>query len=82
MTTPKKRRHHPWLPPLCGPSLAGNLSRTFALLSGSCNIPSEAKAYSLNYTSGPNRPQLITARTMLAEVGLHFGLRSCPLEWP
>ncbi|MBZ5525345.1 MAG: hypothetical protein LAP21_24220, partial [Acidobacteriia bacterium] len=42
--------------PLGGPSLVGNSTRTFPLLSSSCNIPSGAKAYSLNYTSVPRGP--------------------------
>lgn len=42
--------------PLGGPSLAGNASRTFPLLSSPCNLPSTAKAYSLNYTSVPKGP--------------------------
>lgn len=36
-----------------GPSLAGGTTRTFPILSSSCNIPSTAQAYSLNYTAIP-----------------------------
>jgi uncharacterized repeat protein (TIGR01451 family) len=39
--------------PLSGPSMVGNAARTFPILSSSCNVPSTAKAYSLNYTSVP-----------------------------
>jgi hypothetical protein len=39
--------------PLGGPSLAGGVGRTFPILSGSCNIPSTAQAYSLNITAVP-----------------------------
>jgi uncharacterized repeat protein (TIGR01451 family) len=39
--------------PLGGPSLVGNAARSFPILSSSCNVPSTAKAYSLNYTSVP-----------------------------
>jgi hypothetical protein len=39
--------------PLGGPSLAGNATRTFPILSSPCNVPSAAQAYSLNYTSVP-----------------------------
>lgn len=39
--------------PLGGPSLAGNTARTFPILSSSCNVPSAAQVYSLNYTSVP-----------------------------
>ncbi len=39
--------------PLGGPSLVGNASRTFPVLSSSCTIPNTAQAYSLNYTSVP-----------------------------
>src|SRR5258708_1263421 len=38
---------------LGGPSLVGNVVRTFPLLSSSCNLPGTAQAYSLNYTSIP-----------------------------
>jgi hypothetical protein len=40
--------------PFGGPSLAGGSIRTFPILSSSCNIPSSAQAYSLNYTAVPN----------------------------
>src|ERR1051326_7007862 len=36
--------------PLGGPSLNASQTRTFPLLSSSCNIPATARAYSLNYT--------------------------------
>jgi uncharacterized repeat protein (TIGR01451 family) len=39
--------------PLGGPSLVGNATRTFPLLSSPCNVPATAQAYSLNYTSVP-----------------------------
>jgi hypothetical protein len=39
--------------PLGGPSLVGNATRTFPILSSSCNVPNTAQAYSLNYTSVP-----------------------------
>jgi Big-like domain-containing protein/putative Ig domain-containing protein len=39
--------------PLSGPSLVGNTTRTFPLLSSPCNLPGTAQAYSLNYTSVP-----------------------------
>jgi hypothetical protein len=39
--------------PLGGPPLVGNATRTFPVLSSSCNVPNTAKAYSLNYTSVP-----------------------------
>ena len=41
---------------LGGPSLIGGLTRTFPLLSSSCNIPPTAHAYSLNYTAIPQGP--------------------------
>jgi hypothetical protein len=40
--------------PLGGPFLTGNTARSFPLLSGSCNIPSTAQAYFLNYTIVPS----------------------------
>lgn len=40
--------------PLGGPSLNGLTTRTFPILSSSCNIPATAQAYSLNYTSVPH----------------------------
>ena len=39
--------------PLGGPSLVGNATRTFPLLTSSCGIPPAAQAYSLNFTSVP-----------------------------
>jgi hypothetical protein len=39
--------------PLAGPSLAAKQTRSFPLLSGTCNIPSNAQAYSLNATAMP-----------------------------
>ncbi len=39
---------------LGGPSLVGGVSRTFPVLSSSCNIPGTAQAYSLNFTSVPH----------------------------
>jgi hypothetical protein len=41
---------------LGGPSLIAGLTRTFPLLSSSCNIPATAHAYSLNYTAIPQGP--------------------------
>ncbi len=41
---------------LGGPSLVGNASRTFPILSSPCNIPATARAYSLNFTSVPKGP--------------------------
>jgi 6-phosphogluconolactonase (cycloisomerase 2 family) len=38
---------------LGGPSLIGNATRTFPILSSPCGIPATAKAYSLNFTSVP-----------------------------
>ncbi|HEV2963586.1 MAG TPA: hypothetical protein VG649_17295 [Candidatus Angelobacter sp.] len=43
---------------LGGPTLAGNQSRTFPILSSPCNIPASAQAYSLNYTAVPRAPKL------------------------
>lgn len=40
--------------PFGGPSLVGGVARTFPILSSSCNIPSTAQAYSLNYAAIPN----------------------------
>lgn len=42
--------------PLGGPALKGNAERSFPLLSGPCNLPATAQAYSLNYTSVPKGP--------------------------
>lgn len=39
---------------LGGPILAGNASRSFPILSSSCNVPSTAQAYSLNFTAVPS----------------------------
>jgi uncharacterized repeat protein (TIGR01451 family) len=39
--------------PLGGPSLVGNATRTFPILSSACNVPATAQAYSLNFTSVP-----------------------------
>src|SRR5437764_1128828 len=44
--------------PLGGPTLSGNTSRTFPILSSSCNVPATAQAYSLNYTVVPRAPKL------------------------
>jgi len=41
---------------LGGPSLVANATRTFPILSGPCNLPATAKAYSMNFTSVPNGP--------------------------
>jgi uncharacterized repeat protein (TIGR01451 family) len=41
--------------PLAGPSLAGGASRTFPV-SGTCNLPPAAQAYSLNITAVPPGP--------------------------
>ncbi len=38
---------------LGGPALMGNATRTFPILSSSCNVPAAAQAYSLNFTSVP-----------------------------
>ncbi|MBV8630101.1 MAG: VCBS repeat-containing protein, partial [Silvibacterium sp.] len=40
---------------LGGPSIAGNTSRAFPVQSSNCNIPSTAKAYSLNVTAIPHK---------------------------
>jgi hypothetical protein len=42
--------------PLGGPSLLATTTRTFPLLSSSCNLPATARAYSLNYTAIPQGP--------------------------
>src|SRR5579864_5766797 len=39
--------------PLGGPSLAANTPRTFPIQSGSCSLPANAQAYSLNFTAVP-----------------------------
>ena len=41
---------------LGGPSLVANATRTFPILSGTCNLPATAQAYSMNFTSVPNGP--------------------------
>lgn len=41
---------------LGGPSLVGGASRIFTVLSSLCNIPSNALAYSLNFTAVPQGP--------------------------
>src|SRR6476646_3221075 len=41
---------------LGGPSLVGGAGRSFPILSGPCNLPATAKAYSMNFTSVPNGP--------------------------
>jgi len=41
---------------LAGPSMIAGQSRSFPLLSSSCNIPSTAQAYSLNFTAVPDGP--------------------------
>ena len=41
---------------LGGPSLAGNAARTFPILSGPCNLPATAQAYSMNFTAVPKEP--------------------------
>src|SRR5437764_5127815 len=40
--------------PLGGPSMVGNATRTFPILSSPCNVPASVQAYSLNFTSVPN----------------------------
>ena len=40
--------------PLGGPALSAGVSRTFPILSSSCNLPSGAQAYSLNFTAIPH----------------------------
>ena len=44
--------------PLGGPTLSGNSTRTFPILSSPCNVPATAQAYSLNYTAVPRAPKL------------------------
>jgi hypothetical protein len=39
--------------PLGGPSLGGGTTRTFSILSSTCNLPATAQAYSLNFTAVP-----------------------------
>jgi YD repeat-containing protein len=38
--------------------MIGSTTRTFPLLSSSCNVPSSAQAYSLNFTAVPKAPKL------------------------
>ena len=40
--------------PLGGPALAAGVSRTFPILSSTCNIPNSAQAYSRNFTAIPH----------------------------
>jgi hypothetical protein len=40
--------------PLAGPALVGGQSRTFPILSSTCNLPATAQAYSLNLTAVPS----------------------------
>jgi hypothetical protein len=40
--------------PLAGPALTATQTRAFPLLTSACGIPSDAKAYSLNFTAVPN----------------------------
>jgi hypothetical protein len=40
--------------PFGGPAIAGSTSRTFPILSSSCNVPGAAQAYSLNFTAVPH----------------------------
>lgn len=42
--------------PLGGPSMPAGGTRSFPLLSSTCNIPSSAQAYSLNFTAVPSGP--------------------------
>ena len=42
--------------PLGGPALTGSAARTFPVLSGPCNLPATAKAYSMNFTAVPKGP--------------------------
>jgi hypothetical protein len=42
--------------PLGGPSLAATAARTFPILSGPCNLPATAQAYSMNFTAIPHGP--------------------------
>ncbi len=42
--------------PLGGPSLAAGAARTFPILSGPCNLPATAQAYSMNFTAIPHGP--------------------------
>ena len=38
---------------LAGPSLSARVARSFPILSSTCNVPSEAQGYSLNFTAIP-----------------------------
>ncbi len=40
---------------LGGPSINGGASRAFPILSSNCNVPTTAKAYSLNFTAVPHK---------------------------
>ncbi len=42
--------------PLGGPFMPAGQDRTFPVLSSSCNVPSSAQAYSLNFTAVPHTP--------------------------
>lgn len=42
--------------PLGGPTIAANTARTFPILSGTCNLPATAQAYSMNFTAVPQGP--------------------------
>jgi hypothetical protein len=42
--------------PLGGPSIGGQQSRTFPILSSACNLPATAQAYSLNFAAVPPGP--------------------------
>jgi hypothetical protein len=42
--------------PLGAPALAANVPRTFPILSGPCNLPATAQAYSMNFTAVPQGP--------------------------
>jgi len=42
--------------PLGGPSLAGNATRTFPVLSSPCSLPATAQAYSMNFAAVPHGP--------------------------
>ena len=41
---------------LGGPTIAGNSARSFPILSGPCNLPATAQAYSMNFTAVPQGP--------------------------
>ena len=42
--------------PLGGPFLTGGANRDFPILASSCNLPAQARAYSLNFTAVPRGP--------------------------